>query len=507
MKAKMKFDLGSIKSWLLAHGEKVGLGVVGLVFLMFVYSALQRETLEATYEPDKLSQLASQVGQHVQNSKWDPAREAVKVVNYAERAKPKVLPVGTYKLPTAFNPPVTDPKAKRGEPEILPPEELRVAAGMDIFEIKKAAAATAPGGGGNEQAAGLKAQPWAVVTGLVPIEQHRQAFASVFVEAVDFKADRDTPKYLRTVLERAEVDPAKPDELTWTEVPTPPADASRRLEVVSARYVVPGLTAPLSQLVGGGQWGESVSHPKIPLLADNVEAAKKPGPPAAAQPGAPAAEEVVQYALLRAFDYGVQPGKKYRYRVALELENPNAGVSPQNLADPASAAKSSLTSAVTAPTPVVTIPDGHDVLAGTVDSGTKYTEPTAKIVVTSIDQKSGLKAATEIDARRGTVANTPAREVTVRHPLDKQNVKLNLSFKSNILVLDIYGGNILPGRRKEVPITEPGEILLLDANGNMTVRSEMDDFDQYQDALVREEPAPAKKAPEPKTTIGGGQRR
>ena len=497
MKVKMKFDLGSIKNWLLAHGEKVAMGVVALVFLLFVYSAATQETLDANYEPQKMEQQASAVVQHVQTSKWDSAREAVKVVNYAERAKPKVLPVGTYALPRAFSGPVTDPKAKRGQPEILPPEELRVAAGMDIFEIKGAA----PAGGGKEgQGVTLKAQPWAVVTGLVPIERHRQAFASVFAEAVEFKPDRDAPTFLQPILERAEVDPAKPDQLTWAKVPdaAPLDPAVRRDDIVSEKFRLPGLTAPLGQLTGGGQWGEEVSHPKIPLLGESVDAAKKQAAPAAAQPpGAqpkPVAEEVVQHMLLRAFDYGVQPGKRYRYRVSLVLKNPNAGISPQFLADPATAANSTLTSAATSPTPVVTIPDGHDVLAGTIVAGTLYKEPTAKILVTSIDRKAGLKAATEIDAHRGTVANTPPREVLVLHPIDKQKVKLTLSFESNILVLDIYGGNDLPGRKKETPITKPGEILLLDANGNMTVRSEMDDFAQYQETLVREEPKPETRA-------------
>ncbi len=503
MKAKMKFDLGSIKNWLLAHGEKVALGVVALVFLMFVYSALQRETLEATYEPEKMTQLASQVGDHVRNSKWDQTREAIKVVNYAERAKPKVIPVGAYKLPIAFDKPVTDPKAKRGEPEILPPEELRVAAGMDILEVKDAAA-----GGPDQkgQGVGLKAQPWAVITGLVPIERHRQAFASVFAEAMEFTASRDTPTYLQPLLERAEVNPANPDQLTWTKLSEAATTATSpsRDEIVSAKFVVPGVTAPLGQLVRGGQWGEAVSHPKIPLIGESAEAAKKPAapaqpvppngknPPAAASP-APATEETVQHVLLRAFDYSAEPGKKYRYRVTLVLTNPNAGLSPQFLADPASAAISTLQSAATAATPVVTIPDGHDVLAGTIiDAGSLRREPTAKILVTSIDRKTGMKAATEIDAHRGTVANTPPREVIAIHPIDKQKVKLNLGFESNILVLDIYGGNDLGTRRKEIPITEPGEILLLDSNGNMTVRSEIDDFDQYQDTLVREE-APAQK--------------
>ena len=45
MKVKMKFDLGSIKSWLLAHGEKVAFGVIGVVFLLLLYSTVQQESL------------------------------------------------------------------------------------------------------------------------------------------------------------------------------------------------------------------------------------------------------------------------------------------------------------------------------------------------------------------------------------------------------------------------------------------------------------------------------
>ncbi len=513
MKVKMKFDLASIKGWLLAHGEKVALGVVGMVFLLFVYSAMQRETLEEQYAPEKMQQLAATVGEHVRNSKWDPDREKLKVVSYAERAKPKIIPVGTYALPRAFNPPVTDPKAKRGIPEVLPPEELRVAAGMDVIQVKAADRNGARQGDQENAGNALKAQPWAVVTGLVPINKERQAFAQAYAEAVEFDRNRDVvPKYLRPVLERAEVDPAKsdqkPDQLTWSPVPDPGpvATGSRRDDLVPAKYLDASLSAPLETLAIG-QWGEAVSHPKIPLVGEEVDRPVPPvqepdaaggrdqprdaGKPDDKQKAAPAedvADSGVTYLLLRAFDYGVEPGKKYRYRVKLELQNPNSGISPQFLQDPASAAASKLTSEPTEPTPVVTIPDGHDVLAGPIDAGSRYTEPMAKVVITSIDRKSGLKAATEIEARRGSVANTPPREVSVRHPIDKAVVKLNLGFESNFMVLDIYGGDNLSGRRRDPPITKPGEILLLDANGNMTVRSEMDDHMQYEDTLVRDEP-------------------
>jgi hypothetical protein len=522
---KPKLDVAGIKNWLLAHGEKVAFGICTLLFLMFVYSALKLESLEDTYEPAKMETLASTVQQHVTSSKWDAKRENIQVVNYAERAKPKPLAVGTFVTPIPLNPRDTDPKSKRGKPEILPVEELRVAAGMDLFALKAAS-----GGTGGD--ATIRAQPWAVVTGLVPIAKQRLAYAGAFAEAMEYVPARDVPTYLKPVLERAVVDPAKPDQLNWEAVP----DASAFIatwsvpnsEIVAAKYVDPELTAPLGDLIGK-EWDEAISHPKIPLDAvanSSAPAGAAPGArPAGGAAGAPAGAtpispvstrdasaaganntttastatgaetEEVQYQLFRAFDYSVQPGKRYRYRVTLVLNNPNSTSLPQHLQDPESAKAPTLASAVSPATALVTIPDGHDVLAGAIVSpGTKYSEPIAKIVVTAIHAASGLKPGTELDVRRGSLADTPPRKVKARNPIDKSVTELEVGFDSNILVLDIYGGKELSRKKHDPPITTPGELLLFDANGNMTVRSELDDAAQYNESLVRDEPKEKPKA-------------
>jgi hypothetical protein len=195
----------------------------------------------------------------------------------------------------------------------------------------------------------------------------------------------------------------------------------------------------------------------------------------------------------------VQPGKKYRYRVGLVVKNPNLGSLPQHLQDPDSAKAGTLASAASAPTSLVTIPDGHDVLAGAIVSpGTKHSEPVAKIVVTAIHAASNLKPGAELDVRRGSMADTPPRKVKARNPIDKSIEELEVGFDSNILVLDIYGGKELSKKKHDTPITTPGEILLFDANGNMTVRNEMDDAAEYNESLVREEPEKKPKASEEK---------
>ncbi len=539
MKVKMKLDPASIKNWLLAHGEKVALAVVALVFCMFVYSTLGRESLEDRYEPDKLTSLAGTVEGQLTSSKWDPSTEQLKVVNYANRAKTEEVKLANFPLPNAFNPPVVDQKAKRGEPEIFGPDDLRVAAGVDSFALKV-------GGGEKDGEAGataaLKAQPWAVVTGLVPVAQQQQAYLSTFANAISYDPKADTPQYLKPILERQEVTAADPNAAEWKEVDDPgPFEKLWRnanTEIISKKYYDNTLTAPLGDLPGG-KWGESVAHPKVPLegeeLPPEIEEVRTQGAqsapvedeevdadaqrkPAAAAPGrqpraaprpaqasastqAAATDDGVAYVLLRAFDYTVERGKRYRYRVKLQVANPNAGKHPRYLKDPQSAEKTMLHSEPSEPTSVVTIPDGHNVLAGPVESGTRYSEPTATILVTTIDAKTGFQAAAELkEVRRGAMANTPPATVMVRDPLNNSTQQLdNMSFKSNITVLDIHGGRKLSHR---MPIMAPGEILLLDANGNLTTRSEIEDEKQYEAAMpVKQEEKPAGALEDPQDKI------
>jgi hypothetical protein len=293
--------------------------------------------------------------------------------------------------------------------------------------------------------------------------------------------------------------------LNWEPVASPPVNtqANARNDIVQAKYFHPVLTEQLPELVPGGQWGEGVVHPKTPLQSEagsDAPQQPQPGAAAAAQPagGQPAGQppqtangektDLVPHVLLRLFDYTVQPGRKYRYRVTLSLLNPNNGVAPQFLENPDSAAASELHSKPTDPTSAITIPDGHGLIAGPVDGGTRYTEPSAKILVTAIDANAGLKAATELTVRRGAVANTGPVAVKVPHPLDKSPRDLNRSFESNIMVLDIHGGKDVTRRKHDPPLTSPGEILILDPSGKMSVRSELEDREQFANLIIREEP-------------------
>ncbi len=110
--------------------------------------------------------------------------------------------------------------------------------------------------------------------------------------------------------------------------------------------------------------------------------------------------------------------------------------------------------------------------------------------MTKIERSEGLEAATELEkVQRGGLANAAARSVKVKSPLKAEAEEMTLDFQSNIVVLDIYGGRTL-GRRRLEPILSPGEILVMDADGNLTVRNDLDDEPQYESTMVRDEPPP-----------------
>jgi hypothetical protein len=425
---------------------------------------------------------------------------------------------------------VADPKARRGVPEVLPAEELRVAAGYDAFELKPVA------GAGNEQRSQLKPQAWAVVTALVPYQKQLEAFQAAFAQAMGGDPNRDTPMYFVPILQRTEVDPANPQKENWENVA-----AARKFEdqwtgksqeIVSPKYTDPNLTGGLAPL-RYTSWGEVVSHPKVllateegrqnnqpqpvapvqpeakppaadagPLFVNNARE-EAPAPPPRANPDKQGGEEVIAYRLLRMFDYTVQPGKRYRYRVLLGLSNPNYKLPAVYLKDPASAGAQHLASQPSAASGLVTIPDGHNVLAGAVDGGTRYVEPSATIAVTAFDPQDGVQAGAELaTVRRGGVANALNKEVQVRD-VGGQVKSVTLDFKSDIVVLDIFGGKTLPGKRRVPPLTAPGEILLMDADGNLTVRNELDDRLSYGKTIVKEEPPPRAEPKDDKDSKGG----
>ena len=63
-----------------------------------------------------------------------------------------------------------------------------------------------------------------------------------------------------------------------------------------------------------------------------------------------------------------------------------------------------------------------------------------------------------------------------------------VDFKTSMVVVDIYGGrNISLPKRRESPIAAPGEVLLLDANGNLVVHNDLEDHQAVEQRKPPEE--------------------
>ena len=461
MKVKVKFDTAALKKWVFAHGEKVAFGAMALVFLLFTYSALRHEVLSEKNQPDRLKKLSADVNAHVSNSAWDQKREGVLLVDYDKRANRELISVKEYPLAKPLDEPLADQKIKRGSPTVFPVEELRVAAGSGSFALPRSRERRSPGccrrgtatRRRNQTFAGGQAQGAVLGRGDRPgsvCKTGRRVFASV--RACDESQQRPEPASIRrggnrtcrdrrresrqTRMEEAAAGHAEVFEKEW-EIIAP--------DVVESEFIDPALTFHLGPLVGT-DWDASVSHPKIPLAQAGTNLPQQPvaaqaqkvqepaavaGPanaqgrfakaaqaPAAAAPkSAPDASHVVAapkpasigYRLLRVFDYSVEPNHKYRYRITVGLKNPNYQLGPQYLEKPDVAKEESLEIGPTGPTEIVRIPAGHRVLAGALRKKSSASEPSAMLMVITVDQNSGIEATTELMVQRGSLANVSSR--------------------------------------------------------------------------------------------------
>ncbi|MEX2092783.1 MAG: hypothetical protein WD971_08910 [Pirellulales bacterium] len=203
-------------------------------------------------------------------------------------------------------------------------------------------------------------------------------------------------------------------------------------------------------------------------------------------------EPLAPHWLLRFFDFSVQPGKKYKYRVQMAMLDPNqsfAGrrVDPESLdtavisrvRDEKKARKPGKTpfrrTEWSKPSRTVTIP-----LAGSVNvAGAKpatdqfNSEPKATLLVQSFgtdDKGNAIQAAKEKDMQRGSVANmTEDTEVLADQGRAIDPFKA-FKFQTDITVADIRGGERLT--RKD---TRTARVLLMGPAGQLFVQDELSD--------------------------------
>ncbi len=235
--------------------------------------------------------------------------------------------------------------------------------------------------------------------------------------------------------------------------------------------------------------------------------------------------------LFRFVDYKVEPGKKYRYRVKLWLANPNYKLPPQVLEDEKYAQEPWLLTEWSTPSNVVRVPADVGVLAGPAKPGrVAFIEPRATVGVTVFQPTSGLTKFMEFaDLPRGTIVdftaadvkrlNPPKREKKPTTPspygyseegmvstetgyegmpgmmgspgsgsppgypgapttmptTTQQAQEPEIDYLSRMMIVDVSGGDQLPTKE-----TTPSVVALMDPEGNLFVRDEIEDAPQYK---------------------------
>ena len=386
----------------------------------------------------------------------------------------------------------------------------------------------------------VEVRAWVVVLAKVPVAKQAKVFERAFRDAEGWDAEQDQPGYLGYYVERAEFDgTGKP---AWKKIKAISArrltavkqdwgGTGPAAEVAGLPYVDPKLlTFPLPPRVDRA-WNESVCHRDIPLQSaldqqtpqktGDVESDagedsfislddssggprgdKEPGAATLRRPTGKGAEGAararsghllreVDYKLFRFFDMTARPGKKYQYRVQLVLVDPNHAVPVMYLADEVIKRRSGLTgakelyrvSAWSDASPVVSVPSAGRLIAGparAVRLGDFFSEPSVTLLARMFDGKRDIEGVAEVTTViRGTLGNfkkdIPAPQYAVRQA---STTIENFEFRTDTTVVDIRGGDILSRHNRS--FTAPSQVLMADASGNLFVRTETGDRQDYQ---------------------------
>ncbi|MGL4941910.1 MAG: hypothetical protein ACRC46_01820 [Thermoguttaceae bacterium] len=483
-----------------------------------------------------------------------------------------------YQTKTLWRPSLFPERQKRTAVEILPVRNLRVTSGVGAIatlppQLDDSIAPTpggagmgaggmgsssgsgmSPGGMGGGTAQHKEGKRWALITGLIPIREQFDIYLAAFANATYTDPMRDTPLYTIYNIERCEVTPSGNGPwqtldafsvLMKTEVPKWQGMSPEVVDptFIATRSLLP-LAFPLPPVLNRTFGKEATHAPEIPLLLSSVEeeqrlqteAMKKwkeqqdklisvdtlrnfnPYTATAQNPTAVLEEEEeiaqVDYYLFRYFDFDVEAGKTYRYRVQLIAANPNVGLAEVAVDDPKIVTATDLTSDWSEPSNAVMVGLDSRILLGSVAAPSlrrPYDDPTGKVtaVYFNLDEGSEWYSGDQT-VRRGQVADFKKVKTTnadaaslvssmtggssmmpgggTRPPAGRGATTAggrrgtapattqDVDVVSGICVLDMLGGNEFPTTKNgNKDLRLPGRMLIVSPSGTIEMRSAIDD--------------------------------
>lgn len=208
-------------------------------------------------------------------------------------------------------------------------------------------------------------------------------------------------------------------------------------------------------------------------------------------------QQAPEFRLFRFFDFTVEEGKTYVYRVRLELKNPNFGLPAKTLESEGLAAKEFVQTAWSTPSSPKLIPRSINLLVGGLQrdrSGLPIAPNTSResrisVIVRQWNREFGSMAAKVFTMARGQVANFKAEEVMIVQPGQpaqdfggaggQQGAKAQkVDFKTDTLLIDFLGGLKIKTGRDYI---EACDALFMDHRGNLVSYSELKDRQAFLD--------------------------
>lgn len=440
MKAKLNLDTAKIKGFAIQHTEKVVFGIFALVLLYFAYSGFLHETFEKS--PSELSTLITSARNHITTS--DPPavvnETAVPVIDIEQNLKPRELTAFATK--ELVRPNIRDLGSKRGNPVIFPPTGLHVSAGRGTVKLKDPPKKPRPANANEEveAPADTRGITWAVITGIVSLDEQIDEYNEAFAAAIEERSADDEPSYVFHQIQRQEI-AADGTAGPWQDVSTSGiakkiatwASGNQRDEgtMVASKHIRREVCLPLLPQIGH-DFGEEVVHPDLIIREEEpeeepeevksdpvLEIEDRPDLP----PGEDikkkvvvkqkAEEDTLKKLLFRMFDVTALPGKIYRYRGRVWVRNPNYKVEVRHLAEQEFVFEGQnfvtnqepyLKSSWGPASPAVTIPFFSSIFAGEfVDGGSR--EDSMNMPVAVLEPRTGYELLDTIPIHRGQFAN------------------------------------------------------------------------------------------------------
>jgi hypothetical protein len=505
----ISFDKDAIIDFLLRHGEKFLVAIIGLSALGLAWGgvdAVRSKAASAQQRPEDIARQVSDAALHIDREKTAPAGEKWSGAPLATAIDPWRKPTVAEPPPLAvLDRPLFEDLAKRSQPNVLPIEDLRAVAGLAVLPAKEpvkepVAPADRPRGRPREPAAGDKPSeqaaaqppaganqargritPYVVVTGLIPVSRQAAEYRRRF-EGVGFRdAKRDAPLWADWTIERTLVgdeaasweaidlvEAGRRWQAEWTGVAGDTVPATFLLSAAEDRRnpkITPPYCGPLPQLLRGS-WGVTGLHPWVlEQVRKPADAPQPAADPAAPGPGAP------EFRMFRFIDTSVEPGKAYRYRVRFEVWNPNVNLEVQHLANPGLAKATKLAAPPSNETAAVSVPDPTAVLVGPLRKADmkKMKAGMLELFVLAPSARTGEYALRGLVTEPGGLVNVDEK---LNKPGDRRT--RGEEIRTERLLVDVRGRQEDRTEQRSTRPPEPFEVLCLRPDGGFEFVSAAD---------------------------------